>query len=272
MSGSCANNAPSCGFEELAQKLEGAVLHTMNPSVDNSARHQAYQMLEQAKEDPSVSIPCGFLLSVNTRPSIVRHVGLHLLEINIKYKWNQLSMEDKESIKVNTMALLSSHQNAGPEESFIQDKISRLVVELAKHTWPQLWPSFMEELHECALLGPKKTETVLLVITRLSEDVAVLQTVECSKRRRELYQCLAGGMSETFEWLLRLLGQHYNPGSHVNLSLLKGVLQCLTSLVEWVAVQHLFSDSAKLLHMLCCLLNDDNLKLHAAQCLLAVNY
>ncbi|KAF2355277.1 Exportin-1/Importin-beta-like [Trinorchestia longiramus] len=246
----------------------------MNPSVDNNARQEAYQTLEQAKDDIRVSIPCGFLLSNRSHPSIVRHFGLHLLEINIKYKWNQVSHEDKELIKNNTMTLVTTPGNSDAEERFIQDKVSRLVVELAKHMWPQLWPNFLADLQQCASCGPTHTQTVLLVLTRLSEDVAVLQTLECQKRRRELYQSLSSSMTDIFAWLLLLLNQHNITSSsqeaQQHVPLFQDVLQCLTSLVEWVAVHHVFSDAGRLLQLLCCLLRDEGLQLSAAQCLLSV--
>ncbi len=49
----------------------------------------------------------------------------------------------------------------------------------------------------------------MLVLLRLVEDVAVLQTLEQNQRRREIYQALTANMDGIFAFLLQLLERHY---------------------------------------------------------------
>lgn len=48
-------------------------------------------------------------------------------------------------------------------------------MELAKRLWPQLWPTLLSELQAVAGAGAVQTQMVMMTLTRLSEDVALLQ-------------------------------------------------------------------------------------------------
>jgi exportin-5 len=80
-----------------------------------------------------------------------------------------------------------------------------VVVELVKREWPQQWPGLLAELDGLCRLGETQTELVMFVLLRLVEDVAVLQTLEQSQRRKEIYSALTSSMEQIFSFLLALL-------------------------------------------------------------------
>ena len=120
---------------------------------------------------------------------MVRHFGLKILEDVVKARWNSMAAEEKVFIKESLMKLMSSgtgHITA--EHLFIKDALARVVVELIKREWPQQWPSLLQELDTLCQQGETQTELVMFVLLRLVEDVAVLQTLEQSQRRKEIYR------------------------------------------------------------------------------------
>jgi len=50
----------------------------------------------------------------------------------------------------------------------------------------------------------------------------------------------------------------------------QSVLSTLTGFVDWVNISHITDDNGHLLQLLCEMLSDRNLQLHAAECLLLI--
>ena len=155
-----------------------------------------------------------------------------------------------------------------------QDAVARVVVELIKREWPQQWPGLLQELDTLAAQGETQTELVMFVLLRLVEDVAVLQTLEQSQRRKEIYSALTANMEQIFRFLLGLLEKHYGAyrgsGSEEHCRVCMAVLNTLSSLVEWVNIQHVMANDKYLLRCLTHLLSDTKLQAAAADCMLGV--
>ena len=170
--------------------------------------------------------------------------------------------------------------------STISSLLLRLVVEIIKREWPQQWPSLLSELDALCRGGDTPTEMVMMVMLRLVEDVAVLQTLEQSQRRKEIYQALTANMEEIFRFLLGLLEKHYQaylqgggeagaasapsgPAAR-HCKVCQSVLATCSALVEWVAMQHIMANDRYLVRVLCHLLSDSRLRGQAAECLLSI--
>ena len=173
------------------------------------------------------------------------------------------------------------------EASYIKDGMARLVVEMAKREWPQQWPTFLTELTDLpkAQCGLREfqTELVLLVLLRLTEDVAVFQSVD-SSRRKDLYQALQSNMGDIFEFLSHLLEVEVKTYqlimssnnleekklAAIHCRLAQSVLNCFQAHADWVSINHIMANEGQLLVQLCLLLSEENLRLAAAECLLQV--
>nr|XP_027206686.1 LOW QUALITY PROTEIN: exportin-5-like [Penaeus vannamei] len=267
---------------EMAGQLAQAVNTTMDPTVPHAVRLASYNLLEKVKEESEVAVGCGFHMAHPAKEPVVRHLGLQLLEHTIKYKWNDLSVQQKVFIKENTMQLVTDGTlDLLTEQLYVKDKVSRLVVEMMKREWPQQWPGLLDELHALSKRGPTQTELVLFVFLRIAEDVATLQNLESNQRRRDLYQAMTANMESMFGFFLSLLEENYKlyeatmkaqnlQPAQQHCRVMQVVLMTLTVYVEWVSVQHIFADDGKLLKSLCFLLSEDNLKMEAAECLLQI--
>lgn len=112
----------------------------------------------------------------------------------------------------------------------------------------------------------------MLVLLRLVEDVALLQTLEQSQRRKEIYAALTANMANIFAFLMQHLEKHYlllsaSPEHGV---VAKSVLRTFSVFVEWVGMQHIMSNDRYLVRCLCHLLSNEVLQLQAAECLLSI--
>lgn len=263
----------------IADDLSRAVELTLNPSVSQDARNQAYNACESFKENSPWCAQAGLLLaSGNQYSAVVKHFGLQLMEHTIKYRWTQITQPEKLFIKENAMKLLYM---GGWETAHLNDALARVIVEMIKREWPQQWSTLLAELSDACARGHLHTQIVLHVFLRLVEDVATLQTLEQHQRRKDIHQALTSNMSEIFSFFMRLIELHVQEfkektaaGDYVaatsNGRVVQVVLLTLTGFVEWVSTNHVVMNNGRLLQILCILLQDDAFQLPAAECLLQI--
>ncbi|XP_044747732.1 exportin-5 [Coccinella septempunctata] len=261
----------------LASDLARAVELAMSAEASHSDRHQAYNACESFKENSPLCAAAGLYLAAGAEHSLTsRHFGLQLMEHMVKYRWTQISQQEKIFIKENAMKLLSA--GGVSDELHMKDALSRVIVEMVKREWPQQWPSLLSELSDACACGEVQTELVLLVFLRLVEDVALLQTLESNQRRKDIYHALTSNMAIIFDFFLRLIELHVGQfrRCHETNNVIKAVshervvkmvLLTLTGFVEWVSMVHIMNQNGRLLQILCLLLNDESFQYPSAECL-----
>jgi hypothetical protein len=85
----------------IAEELAQAVELTMDPRVPQQQRMEAYTPCEKFKETSPVCVQCGLYLAQQSNAShFVRHFGLQWMEHCVKYRWTQISQQEKLFIKV----------------------------------------------------------------------------------------------------------------------------------------------------------------------------
>ncbi|ETE70477.1 Exportin-5 [Ophiophagus hannah] len=266
----------------LCEQLVKAVTAMMDPASTQRYRLEALKFCEEFKEKSPVCVPCGLKLAEKSQTAIVRHFGLQILEHVVKFRWNTMGRLEKVFLKNNVMALISNGtQNILEEESHIKDVLSRIVVEMIKREWPQHWPDMLKELDTLSEEGETQTELVMFILLRLAEDVVTFQTLP-AQRRRDIQQTLSQNMEKIFSFLLNTLQQNVNKyrcakieaaqesKAQANCRVGIAALNTLAGYIDWVAMSHITADNCKLLEMLCLLLNEPELQIGAAECLLIV--
>uniref|UniRef100_A0A674I765 Exportin-5 n=1 Tax=Terrapene triunguis TaxID=2587831 RepID=A0A674I765_9SAUR len=262
----------------LCEQLVKAVTVIMDPASTQRYRLEALKFCEEFKEKCPICVPCGLKLAEKTQTAIVRHFGLQILEHVVKFRWNSMPRLEKVYLKNNVMGLISNGtQNILEEESHIKDVLSRIVVEMIKREWPQHWPDMLKELDTLSKQGETQTELVMFILLRLAEDVVTFQTLP-TQRRRDIQQTLTQNMEKIFSFLLTTLQQNVNkyrrmvrtPAKSAQANCRVGIaaLNTLAGYIDWVAMSHITADNCKLLEMLCLLLNEPELQVGAAECLL----
>ncbi|XP_064601794.1 LOW QUALITY PROTEIN: exportin-5-like [Liolophura sinensis] len=271
-------------LELVIPQLISAVETIMSPSVTPQQRLEAQQVCQNFKESSPLCASCGLILAKREQSHIVRHFGLQLVEHSIKHSWNDMCQEDKDSMKASSLELIAAGTDYILEEqSHIKDGVSRVVVEVVKRSWPQMWPSLLKDLTDLCQLGETQSEIVLSVLLRLVEDVVAFQNLP-SQRRRDILLGLTSSMADLFSFFLNLLQQHtrkytelkgstekeciIQAAAHCKVS--QAVLSCLSGYVDWVNMSHILENNGLLLQMLCLLLSEEKLQVYAAECLLLI--
>ncbi|XP_074630765.1 exportin-5-like isoform X3 [Acropora palmata] len=177
--------------------------------------------------------------------------------------------------------------NSSDEPAHIKEALSRLVVELIKREWPQNWGSLLPELNNICGFGEIQTEIVLMIFLRLAEDVITMDSNLQSSRKKEITNELNRLAQELFVFFLetlstnissyRVLKNHMENGdtscksqASVHLRLAEQTLKTLTGYLDWVKFGVLYAKNYIILQMLCLLLEEESLKIPAAECLLII--
>ncbi|GAB5571551.1 exportin-T isoform X1 [Prionailurus iriomotensis] len=264
----------------LCEQLVKAVTVMMDPSSTQRYRLEALKFCEEFKEKCPICVPCGLRLAEKTQIAIVRHFGLQILEHVVKFRWNSMSRLEKVYLKNSVMELIANGTlDILEEENHIKDVLSRIVVEMIKREWPQHWPDMLIELDTLSKQGETQTELVMFILLRLAEDVVTFQTLP-PQRRRDIQQTLTQNMERIFSFLLNTLQENVNKYRQVktdnsqeskaqaNCRVGIAALNTLAGYIDWVSMSHITAENCKLLEMLCLLLNEQELQLGAAECLL----
>uniref|UniRef100_A0AAY4D984 Exportin-5 n=1 Tax=Denticeps clupeoides TaxID=299321 RepID=A0AAY4D984_9TELE len=257
----------------MCDQLIKAVNVMMDAESSQRYRLEALKFCEEFKEKCPFCVQCGLQLSEKVHSPVIRHFGLQILEHVIKFRWNNMSQQEKVHLKNCAMGLLSNGTTSIlEEESHIKDALSRIIVEMIKREWPQQWPDMLKEMETLTSLGDAQTELVLLILLRLVEDVITFQTLP-TQRRRDIYLALTQHMDSIFSFLLNILQQHVDDyrrlvsaKAHCRVGV--AALNTLAGYIDWVTMVHITHDNCRLLEVLCLLLSEPELQMEAAECLI----
>ena len=243
-------------FEQLAEKIIEAIHLAVDPFTSTSERANANVFIEQIKSNagsdtgrddalkvavlllnysnPAVQVPPitadQVYTLLYTKVSNVHNFGLQLLEIVVKYSWNNMPVNSRQELK--TLAENVITRQHLPEtviahiysNRLLKDQFSRFVVELIKRVWPQEWENLFD-----VCLSQKKNELVLYVIWRLSEDVGIFFSPPHPQRRREINNKLKSLLPPIFQYIS-------DSFSFDNIDLTLLALKCLSSFFEWCPI------------------------------------
>uniref|UniRef100_A0A674PND2 Exportin 5 n=1 Tax=Takifugu rubripes TaxID=31033 RepID=A0A674PND2_TAKRU len=255
----------------LCEQLMAAVNVTMDPETSHIYRLEALKFCEEFKENNSLCVPCGLQLADKAQPAVVRHFGLQILEHVIKFRWNDMQQQEKVHLKECAMQLLSNGTlSILEEESHIKDVLSRIIVEMIKREWPQQWPDMLKEMEVLSSQGETQTELVMLILLRLAEDVIFFQTLP-AQRRRDIQQKLTQNMDSIFRFMMTILRANVEElrklVSEAFCRVAVSTLNTLAGYIDWVSLSYISSKYSEILEVLCLLLNEPELQLEAAECL-----
>ncbi|KAM3930737.1 exportin-5 [Leptodactylus fuscus] len=265
---------------ELCERLVQAVTVIMEPSSAQEHRLEALRFCEDFKEKCPVCVPCGLQLAEKSQLPVVRHFGLQVLEHVVKFRWNNMDRQEKVILKDSVMGLIASGiRPILEEEGHIKDVLARIVVEMIKREWPQHWPNMLTELEGLIKNGEVQTELVMFILLRLAEDVVTFQALP-AQRRRDIQTTMTHNMEKLFTFMLSILGDSVHQYQQLKSDpaqkdkcqglcrVALAALNTLAGYIDWVSVSHITADDCKLLQMLCLLLEEEELQVEAAECLL----
>ncbi|XP_069092357.1 exportin-5-like isoform X2 [Pleurodeles waltl] len=260
----------------LKQKL--MVVNSVAPN--QKGKPEAQQALDEFKEKSQIATACGLKLAEKSQTSFFRSFGLELLQHAVKARWAEMSENEKQLLKINVMSLISNGvKHITLEKTDIKVGFARVVVEMIKHDWPDQWPKLLPELDAVAKKQEINAELVLLILWRLAEDVVTLQT-EPVLRGQHLKRSLVENMKEILTIVLSLLEKNVlryrvvksdrtqQSQTQPSCTVATTAIYCLSGYISWMGIWHITQEDFKLLETIWVLLEEPDLQLPAAECLL----
>lgn len=158
------------GVSQIILALEA----TYDPRSSNDTRQSALQYLESAKKQPDAPRYGFTLASHQGREPAVRHFGLSLLEYALRYRWDDYSKEQADTLRGWILNLARDVSDSDP--LYFRNKVAMLWIEVAKRCWAAEWMDMDELL--VALWESTDTskqavyrQLVLYILECLSEDI-----------------------------------------------------------------------------------------------------
>ncbi|XP_078503574.1 exportin-5-like isoform X2 [Lissotriton helveticus] len=261
--------------EFLKQKLM-----VVNSVAQNQKKPEAQNALDEFKEKSPIAASCGLKLAEKSQTSFFRTYGLQLLQHVVKARWAEMPENEKKLLKINVMGLISNGtKHITLEKNEIKEGFARVVVEMIKHDWPDEWPKLLSELDAVAKKQEIHAELVLLVLWRLAEDVVTLQ-MEPVLRGPQLKRALVENMKEILAIILSLLEKNVaryrimksdrtqQSQNQPSCTVATTAIYSLSGYISWMGIWYITQDDFKLLETLWVLLEEQDLQLPAAECLL----
>ncbi|CAA7051546.1 unnamed protein product [Microthlaspi erraticum] len=190
-------------------------LHCSQKHVQSAA---ADHILRDLQANPDMWLQVVHILQ-NTKSIDTKLFALQVLEGVIKNTWNALPVEQRDGMKsyiLEVIVQLSSNEASFILERLYVNKLNVILVQMAKHDWPEKWTSFFPDLVSAAKTSETSCENFMAILRLLSEEVFDFSRGEMTPQKiEELKQSL----SRHVEYLLKYFGV---PASR-NIA-----LQCLT--------------------------------------------
>ncbi|XP_078503579.1 exportin-5-like isoform X2 [Lissotriton helveticus] len=287
----------------LKQKL--TLVNSVAPNQEGKPKAQ--RALDEFKEKSPIAASCGLKLAEKSQKMIYRTYGLQLLQHVVKARWVEMPENEKRLLKINVMGLISNGtRHITREKNEIKEGLARVVVELIKHDWPDEWPKLLSELFAVAKKQARNAELVLLVLWRLAEDLLTLK-MEPGLRQPQLNDALFKNMQEILNIILSLLEKNVaqyrimksdrtqqsqksdrtrqsqksdrtqqsqksdwtqQSQSQPSCTVATIAINCLSGYMNWMNICYITRDDFKLLETLWVLLEEQDLQLPVAECLL----
>ncbi|GBG26254.1 Exportin-5 [Hondaea fermentalgiana] len=140
------------------------------------------------------------------QPDSVRLFALNASLRSICGHWKALGQQDREQVKEAALEILWEGLQ-DQEARFIKAKVSSILVELAKRSWPQEWTNFLSVLENAAAKSIGRAELVLRTLRDLTEDCtnSDFNSSLSPGRRSDIMQGLRAALDELLQLVFRLL-------------------------------------------------------------------
>ena len=240
-------------------------VHAVSTSHEDRAR--AGQYLESFKSSPSGADAAVVFFEKSSCEDVeLRHFCLHSINDALKSQWNTWQQNRKDLLKRKIFSFASSHLNdilVGPK--VIRETISSLLAELAKREWPQLWPSFCNDI--LGLINTNYTEAYVGIraLHLLAQDACSSEFNTCmpTKRRNQVLQGINKHLPVIIKSLYIVLNQQYSIFNSDRSAkkaeiLIVCALECLGVFVEWMQIDSCFEPGCNLLEVFSVLIKDSS--------------
>eukprot|EP00111_Clytia_hemisphaerica_P006003 TCONS_00017362-protein len=254
----------------LSRRIQEAIEVSMNPMSSKLERQEATKVnLEFMQNSPLCGDVGLYFFKNKELNTTVRMCGLQILGQFIRSKWNELDDHVKTSIKKEVVDMVyTCDQN---EPSFIKEGLVKVFVEVVKRTWPQEWETLLSDLSGLQSIGDAQLEIVMKIFHTMSDDIHNMDDKIKAQRRKDMLITLNTHMDGLFTFFFGTLRYSATKlatePTKANIIITKATLETITSFCTWVSFEHILSKDNLLLQTLLLLLENNELKLLAAECM-----
>ena len=206
----------------------------------------------------------------------MQHFFLHCIEHAIKNQWNGWDQEKKNWIKTNILTFASIEFDILSPSRVIAEIIAKLLAELAKRDWPQLWVNFIPEIFKLMNVGYSQASIAIRALHLLAQDANSSEFNNCmpTKRRNEVLKAISTGLSQILKTLYNAIQQQYsmfcanrngNDGKRIEYFLCI-CLELLTILAQWMNVNYCFDPEHDFLNVFCTLMREQSHSIRMKAC------
>ena len=172
------------GLSQIILALEA----TYDPRSNNETRQAALQFLEAAKKQPDAPQHGFSLANDHGQPPAVRHFGLSLLEHALRFRWQDYSQEQADTVRGWIIQLARDIDE--PDPLYYRNKVALLWIEVAKRSWAAEWTDMDEMLVALWDVTDAKQsvyrQLVLYILEILSEDICIREDAVAVFRQEAL--------------------------------------------------------------------------------------
>lgn len=131
----------------------------------------------------------------------------------------------------------------------VRSKVNETLVEVARRTWPNEWPTFLQEVVSRATRSPEACENSLKILTVFSEDILDFGEQEMTSMRVTLVrQSLQSDFKAIYDLCVRVLFEQHRESVRLGVDsrLSEVVLSCLRGFIRWNSAQVIFENTLPL--------------------------
>ncbi|XP_043246951.1 exportin-6-like isoform X1 [Amphibalanus amphitrite] len=180
--------------------LEALMTEFFAPGTSNSRKHQIEKVLEDFGRRPDAWKNCLLCIAGTSNPYVTMFC-MTSLESVINRRWLGLTPEARAEIRGSVYALCLDRRPLAP---YLRNKAVKLVVDIARLSWPQFYPDFYSNVLTLVQSSDSTLLGLQFLLTAAEELVAPREDLSCA-RRTELRQLLLREVPATLVVLTGIL-------------------------------------------------------------------
>ncbi|KAL0235172.1 hypothetical protein GEMRC1_001754 [Eukaryota sp. GEM-RC1] len=169
-----------------------------------------------------------------------KYIALSVLEELVKFKYNVLPVDNANSLKLFLQNLIVTMATSNSPSELLLKKADKVLVEIAKHEWPEKWPTFISDLVSSARSSLGMARNNLTILRLLTEEVTEFsdRSILISARAQALKTQLSREFSSVFDLCLEIVITE-----NVLPDLLSVTLLTLEKFIPWINHTYIFQSN-----------------------------
>lgn len=220
----------------------GLLQHTVSVCLASNSspvdRATANQVLTQLKEHPTFYQKVPGIVESGCHEH-TKVYAVQALQEAIKFRWKAMDEGTQVSIQQYIMGAIEKY-TVSPEEMEVHNnilgKFNSALIAIVKHTWPEVWPNFMQVLCTAARTSEPMCINSLKILTLLSEEIFEFGEEITSSKSHVLRGVFNAEVTQVMELCQFVIDNSNEP------KLLRAQLKCLAEFISWMPAGFIYNN------------------------------